>query len=66
LVEVAPAPRAVAAPERLLIDALHEGHGVYGVNGPAFYLLRPDTYVAARGPISAAGQLFEHLGRVFA
>ena len=64
-VEVDPHPRAVAAPERLLIDALHEAHGVYGVQAPGFYLLRPDTYVAARGPLSGAAALAAHLERIF-
>jgi len=57
-------PSAVAT-ERLLLDALHLSHERYGVSSPAFYLLRPDTYVAARGPLSEAKALLQYLSAVF-
>jgi 3-(3-hydroxy-phenyl)propionate hydroxylase len=50
---------------RTLIDRLRIAHGRYGVTGPAFFLLRPDTYVAARGPLSASDRLVEHLDTIF-
>jgi hypothetical protein len=49
----------------VLLDALHLVHERYGVAGPAFYLLRPDTYVAGRGPLSAAKELKSYLEAVF-
>ena len=65
-VEAAREARADVDPERLLIDALHLAHRAYGVHASAFYLLRPDTYVAARGPIARAAQLLDHLDEIFA
>jgi 3-(3-hydroxy-phenyl)propionate hydroxylase len=50
---------------RTLIDRLRIAHGRYGVTGPAFFLLRPDTYGAARGPLSASDRLVEHLDTIF-
>ena len=57
-------PSAVAV-DRILLDALQLAHERYGVAGAAFYLLRPDTYVAARGPLSDADDLLEYLSTVF-
>ncbi len=49
----------------ILIDELHIAHGRYGISNPGFYLIRPDTYVAARGPIGAATSLISHLRTIF-
>ena len=60
---------AVAAPGFpgvALLDVLHGAHERYGIAAPAFYLLRPDTYVCARGPIRSADKLIAHLASVFA
>ena len=57
-------PPAVPA-ERTLLDALHLAHRRYGVEAPAFVLLRPDTYVAARGPMARGDDLVAHLGGIF-
>lgn len=53
------------ATDGVLLDQLHIAHERYGVSGPAFYLLRPDTYVGARGPLSAWDRLIEHLRLIF-
>jgi 3-(3-hydroxy-phenyl)propionate hydroxylase len=58
-------PKNLLQPDRVLLDALHMAHGAYGVERPAFYLLRPDTYVAARGPVDQAKGLLDHLGSIF-
>jgi 3-(3-hydroxy-phenyl)propionate hydroxylase len=58
-------PTAIAL-ERVLLDALHLAHERYGVADASFYLLRPDTYVAARGPLSEANALLQYLRAVFA
>jgi 3-(3-hydroxy-phenyl)propionate hydroxylase len=63
-VEASPIPAFGIAGDTLL-DVLRGAHERYGVADPAFYLLRPDTYVAARGPIRRGAQLIEHLGGVF-
>jgi 3-(3-hydroxy-phenyl)propionate hydroxylase len=55
----------IVEPDRVLIDTLHIAHDAYGVAGPAFFLLRPDTYIAARGPLSAQEKLFSYLGQLF-
>lgn len=47
-----------------LLDVLHGAHERYGVSDAAFYLLRPDTYVAARGPLRYGAKLIEHLAGV--
>jgi 3-(3-hydroxy-phenyl)propionate hydroxylase len=62
----AQAPAAPVAPATTLLDLLHEGHERYGVADPAFALLRPDTYVAARGPLRSGARLVDHLAGVFA
>jgi 3-(3-hydroxy-phenyl)propionate hydroxylase len=49
----------------VLLDALHLAHDRYGVTGTTFYLLRPDTYVAARGPGSEARSVLDYLTRIF-
>lgn len=49
----------------VLLDVLGLAHARYGVESPAFYLLRPDTFVAARGPLGASDDLLRHLGQVF-
>lgn len=51
--------------DRILLDALHGAHERYGVESPAFYLLRPDTYVAARGPVSESDALRLYMNDVF-
>ena len=48
---------------QVLIDTLEIAHERYGVSAPAFYLLRPDTYVAARGPIARSDAIMEYLER---
>lgn len=52
-------------PAEVLLDALHAAHARYGISGPSFYLLRPDTYVAARGPVAAGPKLVAHLKTIF-
>lgn len=54
------------AADHILIDALRLAHERYGVSDPAFYLLRPDTFVGARGPIGKAPALLDHLATIFA
>jgi 3-(3-hydroxy-phenyl)propionate hydroxylase len=56
---------AAAAADQWLLDSLRLAHERYGVTRPAFYLLRPDTYVAARGPLDKAAQLIAHLETIF-
>jgi 2-polyprenyl-6-methoxyphenol hydroxylase-like FAD-dependent oxidoreductase len=48
-----------------LLDPLHSAHDRYGISGPSFYLLRPDTYVAARGPLVSLDDLKRHLAGIF-
>jgi 3-(3-hydroxy-phenyl)propionate hydroxylase len=50
----------------VLLDALHLAHERYGITGRTFYLLRPDTYVAARGPIGQQQALLDYLSTLFA
>ena len=59
-VAATPAPRAEPA-GATLFDVLHGAHERYGVTDAAFYLLRPDTYVAARGPLRRGAELLAHL-----
>ena len=54
------------AGDRVLLDALHLAHHRYGVAGAAFYLLRPDTYVAARGAVSESDALRRYLTGIWA
>jgi 3-(3-hydroxy-phenyl)propionate hydroxylase len=65
---VATDPKALhhGTSQHLLLDALQLAHDRYGVAGPAFYLLRPDTYIAARGPLAESGALLDYLQDVFA
>ena len=49
---------------RVLVDAMNEAHDQYGVESAYLYLLRPDRYVAFRGPIQRADDLRSYLGRV--
>ena len=49
-----------------LLDSLHLAHARYGVTRPAFYLLRPDTYVAVRGHLSEIDKLIAYLEAIFA
>jgi 3-(3-hydroxy-phenyl)propionate hydroxylase len=58
-----PAPNPA---EGVLLDRLHIAHDRYGVSGAAFYLLRPDTYIAARGPLTMTPRLLAHLETIFA
>jgi hypothetical protein len=58
--------RPNAIPEsQLLFDQLGITHRRYGVREPAFVLLRPDAYVAARGPLSRRADLTAHLETIF-
>ena len=58
-------PEALREGHSVLLDALEIAHDRYGVGGSAFYLLRPDTYVGARGPLTGAGTLTRHLNAIF-
>ena len=60
------APHGDALAGATLLDPLHEAHQRYGVSNAAFYLLRPDTYVGARGPLRQGARLIEHLKAIFA
>jgi 3-(3-hydroxy-phenyl)propionate hydroxylase len=51
--------------DHVLLDALHGAHVRYGIASPAYYLLRPDTYVAARGPLSDSDALQQYLKDIF-
>jgi hypothetical protein len=53
-------------PDKTLLDTLEFAHARYGVTEPAFYLLRPDTYVGARGPLTGKAPLLAHLDAIFA
>ncbi len=65
VVLAASTPITAVAPGCVLLDQLHLAHDRYGVSAPAFYLLRPDTYVGARGPVAAWDQLIAHLRLIF-
>jgi 3-(3-hydroxy-phenyl)propionate hydroxylase len=56
---------AVPGATSILLDALHLAHERYGIAGRTFYLLRPDTYVAARGPLEQQQALFDYLNTLF-
>lgn len=59
-------PQDAPMTRNVLLDTLHFAHERYGVTKPAFYLLRPDTYVGARGPLSARAELLTYLDTIFA
>ncbi len=59
------APTAAVPRSRLLLDHLGEAHRRYGVGEPAFVLLRPDTYVTARGPLARRSDLASYLETIF-
>jgi 3-(3-hydroxy-phenyl)propionate hydroxylase len=46
-------------------DVLALAHGRYGISTPALYLLRPDSVVAARAPLSAWPRVAEHMSTIF-
>lgn len=48
-----------------LLDVLGLAHERYGIASPAYTLLRPDTVVAARGPLGASADLLRHLDGIF-
>ena len=48
----------------VLLDAMNEAHGRYGVEHACLYLLRPDRYVAFRGPAEKDVELGSYLDRV--
>ncbi|CCE00526.1 FAD-dependent monooxygenase [Bradyrhizobium sp. STM 3809] len=60
------APESAGGSDHILLDTLHLAHERYGVTTPMFYLLRPDTYVGARGPLSERAGLLAHLETIFA
>lgn len=60
------ATSTACAQDHVLIDALRLAHMRYGVSDPTFYLLRPDTFVGARGPIAKGTALLDHLASIFA
>ena len=64
-VEAAPEAAVDLAADRVLIDALREAHETYGVSAACFYLLRPDGYVGARGPLAEGAALLNHLDKIF-
>lgn len=51
---------------RILLDPLRSMHDRYDVSDPAIAILRPDGYVAARGPLHASDRLMAHLATIFA
>ncbi len=59
-------PQDLPSDPYILLDALHTTHHRYGISNPGFYLLRPDTYVSARGPIAQKDQLLSFLKTLFA
>jgi 3-(3-hydroxy-phenyl)propionate hydroxylase len=58
-------PLGMVSDSQTLLDALHSAHERYGISSTGFYLLRPDTYVSARGHISKKDQLILHLKAIF-
>jgi 3-(3-hydroxy-phenyl)propionate hydroxylase len=50
----------------VLLDPMNHAHDVYGVDGPCLYLMRPDCYVAFRGPLANAADLKAYLEHTFA
>jgi hypothetical protein len=53
------------ATESTVLDVLGKAHERYGVSAPAFYVVRPDTVVAARGALADWPRMTEHLGTIF-
>jgi len=47
----------------LLFDPLREAHRKYGVQSPAIFLLRPDTFVGARAPLRRWPDLAAHIAK---
>ena len=46
-----------------MLDALRAAHDHYGVTQPAFYLLRPDTYIGARAPLRRWPDVAAHMAK---
>ena len=59
-----PIQRLTGSRVPVLLDAMNEAHERYGVDGACLYLLRPDRYVAFRGPLGRLKELSEYLERV--
>jgi 3-(3-hydroxy-phenyl)propionate hydroxylase len=49
----------------VLSDAMNHLHDEYGVDQPCLYLIRPDWYVAFRGPLASVPDLHSYLERTF-
>jgi len=47
----------------VLADFMNHLHDEYGVDSPCLYLIRPDWYVAFRGPLTSAADLHAYLER---
>ena len=58
-------PLGEGAASHELLDVLGLAHDRYGVSSPTFYLHRPDTFVAARGPLDQTTDLLRHLAGIF-
>ena len=50
----------------VLSDPMNHLHDEYGVDQPCLYLIRPDWYVAFRGPLTNVPDLHSYLERTFA
>ncbi len=59
-------PAELESVDGVMLDVLMKSHDRYGVSGGACYLLRPDTVVAARAPLTEWNKVSQHLSSIFA